>query len=143
MSSAQTTEIFNCSVEQFWEIITDYEKYPEFLQEVNNCEVVSEDGDKKLVEYSVYLIKNFKYRLWMDESEKGKKLSWTLDSGDLFKISNGFWELEEEAGKVRATYKVDAKFKVFVPGVVSKALVNINMPNMMSSYHKRVKELYG
>jgi ribosome-associated toxin RatA of RatAB toxin-antitoxin module len=34
MASAQAVEIFNCSVEQFYKIISDYEKYPEFLKEV-------------------------------------------------------------------------------------------------------------
>ena len=143
MSSAETTEVFNCSKMQFWGIITDYAKYPDFLQEVNKCEVLEQKGPKKLVEYSVHLIKTFKYRLWMDESEQYSKLTWILDSGDLFKVSNGSWLLEDEAGRTRATYAVDAKFKVFVPGPVSKALVNVNMPNMMSSYHKRVSELYG
>ncbi|MCB0357622.1 MAG: polyketide cyclase [Bdellovibrionales bacterium] len=143
MSSAEATEVFHCSKQEFWQIITDYQKYPTFLQEVNKCEVLSEQGGKKLVEYTVNLIKTFKYKLWMDESEGPDKLSWNLDSGDLFKVSNGSWVLKEEAGKTRATYFVEAKFKVFVPGPVSKALVNVNMPNMMSSYHKRVRELYG
>lgn len=143
MSKAESTELFNCTVVQFWEIITDYSKYSDFLQEVNKCEVIEKNGSKVLVEYSVHLIKTFKYRLWMDESQKHSKLSWELDSGDLFKVSNGSWTLVEEAGKTRATYAVEAKFKVFVPGPVSKALVSVNMPNMMSSYRKRVSELYG
>lgn len=143
MSSAESTEVFNCSLEQFWEVITDYSNYPNFLQEVKKCEVLEQKDSKKLVEYSVHLIKTFKYRLWMDESEKYSKLSWELDSGDLFKVSKGSWDLVDEAGKTRATYRVEAKFKVFVPGPVSKALVSVNMPNMMSSYRKRVSELYG
>ena len=143
MSSTQTTEVFNCSIEEFFRVISDYESYPEFLQEVNNCKLIEQRGDKKLVEYTVHLIKSFKYRLWMDESERPNRLTWSLDSGDLFKISNGFWDLKEEAGKVRATYGVEAKFKVFVPGAVAKALVNVNLPTMMSAYHKRISELYG
>ena len=136
-------ELFNCKKDEFWKIITDYEKYSEFLQEVNKCEVLEVQGKRKLVEYTVHLIKTFRYRLWMDESEGPDKLVWELDSGDLFKVSSGSWLLKEEADKTRATYAVEAKFKVFVPGPVSKALVNVNMPNMMSAYHKRVSQLYG
>ncbi len=79
----------------------------------------------------------------MDESDSGNSLTWELDSGDLFKVSNGSWVLESEADKTKATYAVEAKFKVFVPSPIAKALVNVNMPNMMSSYKKRVSELYG
>jgi hypothetical protein len=70
-------------------------------------------------------------------------MSWTFDSGDLFKVSTGSWLLSDEAGKTRAVYDVEAKFKVFIPGPISKALVNVNLPNMMASYKKRVSELYG
>ena len=46
MSSAETTETFNCSKEDFWKIITDYQNYPTFLQEVNKCEVLEEQDGK-------------------------------------------------------------------------------------------------
>ena len=75
--------------------------------------------------------------------ELNQKVAWVFESGDLFKVSTGYWQLQEEGGKTRATYFLDAKFNLFVPGPIAKALVNVNLPNMMSSYHKRVKELYG
>ncbi len=142
MAGAQATELFNCSVPEFYTVISDYEKYPEFLAEVKACKVVETRDSQKLVEFHVSMIKNFSYRLWITEAPN-KGINWVLDSGDLFKISNGSWDLKDEAGRTRATYAVDAKFKVFVPGPIAKALVTVNLPNMMSSYHKRVKELYG
>jgi len=142
MADAKTTELFNCSIQEFYNIISDYEKYSEFLSEVKSCKVLRTESSRKLVEYTVTVVKDFKYRLWMTE-EPPNKVSWVLESGDLFKVSNGYWELQDEAGKTRATYYVDAKFNMFVPGPIAKALVNVNLPNMVSSYHKRVKELYG
>lgn len=142
MSQAQATEVFACSIKEFYDIIADYEKYPEFLAEVKSCKIIEKRENQKLVEFNVAMIKNFSYRLWMSEKPPFG-ISWTLDSGDLFKVSNGAWVLEDEAGRTRAVYSVEAKFKVFVPGPIAKALVNVNLPNMMSSYHKRVKQLYG
>ncbi|MGE0763326.1 MAG: type II toxin-antitoxin system RatA family toxin [Bdellovibrionales bacterium] len=142
MAGAQATEVFNCTVPEFYQIISDYEKYPEFLAEVKECKIIERRENQKLVEFHVSMIKTFSYRLWMTEKAP-ESVSWVLDSGDLFKVSSGSWDLKEEAGRTRATYNVDAKFKVFVPGPVAKALVNVNLPNMMSSYHKRVKALYG
>ena len=142
MAEAKTTELFNCTPEEFYKIVSDYEKYTEFLPEVKDCKVVKSEGSRKLVEYTVNVIKNFKYRLWMTE-EPNSKISWVLESGDLFKVSNGYWEICDEAGQARATYFVEAKFNLFVPGPIAKALVNVNLPNMVSSYRKRVKELYG
>ncbi|MBT4762425.1 MAG: polyketide cyclase [Bdellovibrionaceae bacterium] len=143
MASAETTEVFNCTKDEFFKIISDYEKYPEFLAEVKECSVVETDGDKKLVKYSVSVIKSFSYQLWMKE-EGTDKISWVFDSGDIFKLSNGSWELKEvDGGKVQAHYKVEAKFKGFVPSPIAKGLVSVNLPNMISSYHKRIKEVYG
>ena len=53
MASAKTTEVFPCTVEQFYAIITDYENYPEFLSEVKQCRVVGEENGQKVVEYDV------------------------------------------------------------------------------------------
>lgn len=142
MASAQATEVFNCSVEQFYAIISDYEKYPQFLKEVNSCKIVQTSGNKKLVEFHINVIKTFKYQLWLTENSN-QEVTWELSSGDMFKTNKGYWKLQDEAGKCRATYFVDASFSLFVPGPVAKALVSVNLPAMMSSYHKRVAELYG
>jgi len=53
MAGAQTTEVFNCSPEQFFNIVADYENYPEFLQEVKGCKVLKVEGNRKLVEFTV------------------------------------------------------------------------------------------
>lgn len=142
MAKASTTEVFNCSPEQFFKIISDYEKYHEFLPEVKKCVVLKADGNKKLVEYHVSVVKSFKYSLWMTESAPNG-ITWEFASGDVFKTSVGSWKLESEAGKTRATYSVEATFNMFVPGPIANALVSVNLPNMISSYHKRVKQLYG
>ena len=142
MAAASTTESFPCTPEQFYAIVSDYEKYPQFLSEVKSCKVIKTEGDRKLVEFSVSVIKSFTYRLWMTE-QPGKKVSWSLEGGDLFKTSTGSWTLEDSGGKTKAHYAVDATFKVFVPGPVAKALVNVNLPNMMKAYQDRVKQKYG
>ncbi|MEQ1666337.1 MAG: SRPBCC family protein [Bdellovibrionales bacterium] len=146
MADAKTVDLYNCTPEEFYKIITDYEKYSEFLSEVKDCKILKVEGNRKLVEFTVNVLKDFKYRLWMSEDDSRKdvkKISWVLESGDMFKVSNGYWELAEEADKTRATYYVDAKFNMFVPGPIAKALVNVNLPNMVSSYRKRIKDLYG
>ncbi len=142
MASAQTSDVFNCSPEKFYKIITDYDKYPEFLKEVTHTKILQTNGNKKLIEFEVSVIKTFKYSLWITEN-LNTGISWELASGDVFKTSVGSWQLKEEAGKCRGTYALEATFNLFVPGPIAKALVSVNLPAMMSSYHKRVADLYG
>jgi ribosome-associated toxin RatA of RatAB toxin-antitoxin module len=142
MPGTQHTEVFNCTPDEFYAIVTDYEKYPEFLQEVKDCKILKTDGDRQLVEYQVSVIKSFKYQLWMTHVAPSS-VSWTFAGGDIFKTNAGSWKIEEQAGKAKVTYAVDATFGVFVPGMIAKTLLNVNLPAMMSAYHKRIKDLYG
>lgn len=142
MPGANHTEIFACTIEQLYDVIADYEKYPEFLSEVKSCKVLKTEGDKKIVEFSVSLIKTFKYTLAMTE-HKPDLISWDFVGGEIFKSSSGHWKLQEEAGRTRANYNVEAQFSIFLPGPIAKTLLTVNLPTMMSAYHKRIKELYG
>ena len=53
MATTTINDLFACSVDDFYKIITDYEKYPEFLKEISQCCVVEEKHEegknKKLV----------------------------------------------------------------------------------------------
>jgi coenzyme Q-binding protein COQ10 len=141
-SSAEASEVFNCTPDEFFQVICDYEKYPEFLTEVEDVRILETQGNKKLVQYEVSLLKTFTYSLWTTE-ERPKGISWDLASGDVFKTCSGFWKLEDEAGRTRATYHVEASFGMFVPKTITKSILSMNLPNMMSAYKKRISEVYG
>lgn len=142
MASASATEVFNCDCESFYKVIANYEKYPEFLSEVKTAQIIESKGSRKLVEFHISLIKTFSYSLWMTE-DPGKSITWEFNKGDIFKKMDGSWKLADEAGRCRAVYTVEAGVGLWVPSAITKGLIEVNLPNMMSSYHKRVKELYG
>lgn len=143
MADAQTTETFNCTPQEFFDIVVDYEKYPDFLAEVKACKVLKNEGDSKLVDYKVSVIKAMQYQLKTKEKAPSS-VTWEFAGGDAFKTMNGSWKIEEAAGgKCKVTYAVDATFKIFVPGPVAKTLLNVNLPAMISAYHKRIKTVYG
>lgn len=142
MASASVSDVFNCNVQEFYKIITDYEAYAQFLTEVKECHVLESQGNRKLLEFHISFIKTFKYSIWVTE-EADKGISWTFNKGDIFKQLDGGWKLTDEAGRTRAAYSVDAKMGLLVPSPIAKGLIEVNLPNMMSAYHKRVKELYG
>jgi ribosome-associated toxin RatA of RatAB toxin-antitoxin module len=138
---ATRTEVFDCTPEQMFQVVTDYAKYHEFLPEVRQCRVLRQEGDRKLVQFDVNVIKTFSYRLWMTEAPP-TSLSWSLEGGDLFKLSNGSWKLEDQGGKTRATYSVEGKFKVFIPSIVEKNLMNNSLPRMFANYRSRIEALF-
>lgn len=142
MADVKHTEIFNCTPEQFFDLLVDYEKYPEFLNEVKSCKVIDTAGDKKVVEYQLSVIKTFKYRSEHTET-RPSEIKWKFKDGDLFKTMEGYWKLSDQGGKTKAEYFVDASFGLFVPKAMTKTVLSVNLPAMMNAYHKRVEKLYG
>lgn len=142
MAEVKHTEVFDCSPEQFFELLIDYEKYPEFLSEVRDCKIIESNGNSKKVEFKVSVIKSLRYVNEQVE-ERPSKVSWTFLEGDLFKSMRGHWLLTEEGGKTRAEYFVEANFGLFVPKTMTKTVLSVNLPAMMKAYHQRVAQLYG
>ena len=143
MAEVTKNEIFACSLDNFYKIIKDYEKYPLFLSEISHCAVIGQKNGQKLVEYQVHLIRSFTYQLWMTENDDIYHLNWELAGGAMFKSNKGYWNLEEKSGQCSATFHLNCQFKMFIPNTITKTLLQVNLPNMMKSYHKRVNELYG
>lgn len=142
MAEVNHTEVFSCTPEEFFAILQDYEKYPEFLKDVRSCKVLEDKGQEKLVEYKISVVKDIAYV--NKQIEKAPTdVKWTFVRGDLFKSMSGSWHLENVGGKTKATYTIAAEFGMFVPGMIIRGVLSANLPAMMQSYHKRVKDLYG
>ena len=142
MASANATETFNCSVEEFFKIVSDYEKYPEFLPEVKSVKIYKTSGDTKEMEYHVSLIKTFKYKLKVID-KKPDAVAFEFIGGDVFKTMKGSWKLSDNKGKCAVEYRVEATFGMLVPESMAKPLVSANLPLMMANFKKRVKAVYG
>ncbi len=142
MASANTKEVFNCTVEEFFKIVSDYEKYPDFLPEVKSVKIIKDNGDSKEMEYQVSLIKTFKYKLKVIE-KKNESVIFEFIGGDVFKTMKGSWKLTAQGSQCAIDYNVEASFGMLVPESMAKPLVSANLPMMISNFKKRVKTIYG
>ena len=142
MAKVSQIEVFNCSVEQFYSIVADYEKYPEFMDEVSSVRVLKTEGKVQHIEYKITVIKSITYVLEIT-SQPPVETSWKLLKGDMFKKLDGSWRLSDQDGKCKAEYTVDIDFGIFVPGPIVRTLQTVNLRSMMSAFHKRVEELHG
>lgn len=140
MATATRTEVVDVDINKLYDVIVDYAKYPSFVDGVSDVKVISQNDTSAKVEYSVNMIKSFKYTLATKQS-KPTNISWTLDSGDLFKKNNGEWKLKDLGnGKTEVTYTLEVDFKMFAPNSILTALTQKNLPIMMESFFKRAKK---
>lgn len=143
MPSASRTEIMKAPVEKIYQVLTDFEAYSEFMDGVSRVEIVSRDGNKTKARYDLNVIKTFSYILSL-EQEENKSVSWTFDSGDIFSLNNGKWELEDLGdGTTEVTYsiEVEIKIKMMGTGMITKKLVSTSLPSMLKSVEKRAQGL--
>jgi coenzyme Q-binding protein COQ10 len=139
MASASRTEVVDVDINKLYNVLVDYAKYPDFVDGVSAIKVISQSETAAKVEYSINMIKSFKYIINI-KNEKPTRISWTLDSGDLFKKNDGEWKLKDLGnGKTEVTYTLDMDFKIFAPSSILSALTEKNLPIMMSSFFKRAK----
>ena len=131
-------------VERFYDIVVDYERYPEFVPGIRRCRVRPGKGEKQ-VEYELDLgIRRIKYVLRHDE-QRPRRVAWSLVSGDMMKVSNGSWELSDDAGRTRAIYSVE--IQVSRPPLVPQALVDrvsdeltrIQLPKTLEAFKVRAE----
>ena len=145
--SEQSAEILvSVPPEDFYKVLIDYEQYPEFVSSVKNVEILKREDNHTQVYFELDLIKKVKYLLDMEE-DSPNRLGWSLIKGDLFKVNRGAWELEEvtdSEGKraTKAIYSTEIEFSLFVPKMITKTLVAVNLPNNLKEFKNRAEKLY-
>jgi coenzyme Q-binding protein COQ10 len=144
MPGAKHTTLFHVPLDALWDVITDYESYPEFVADMVSIENVERDGNVVHATYTITLMgTKVRYTLKHTETPK-KKLVWEMTEGEKFKFNNGGWELQAKGDdQVEATYTVDVGFPIYIP--VPKAVVDgmtkTQLPTMMKAFEDRAKKM--
>ena len=121
MAKVTKQVVVETPLERFYELVVDYERYPEFVPGIRACRVLR-DGPEKHVEYQLDLgIKRIWYVLEMHE-RRPTHVSWSLVSGDMMKLSNGSWELSAQDGRTHAVYTVE--IQIARPPLVPQSIVD-------------------
>lgn len=124
-----------------YEVVSDFEKYPEFLNTADHVSVEQVDGATEVL-FELNVIKKIQYRLKFD-LKPPEGLSWELVKGDMMKKNSGSWHLEDLGdNRTRATYMVDVEFGWMVPkGMVGK-LTESQLPTLLESFTKRSEKVF-
>ena len=135
MPGATRSILINAPMEKVFSVVTDYEKYPQFLSEVKKVRVLRREGLVE-VDFEVDLVKTIKYTLRMKE-EKPSKMNWTFVKGDFMKDNRGGWLLEQVGDAVKATYNIEVTVGALVPKTIVNALVDTSLPKTLEAFKKR------
>lgn len=139
MAGATRSIVITAPMEKLFAVITDYERYPEFLPEVKKIKLSNRKGNEVDVLYEAEIVKTIKYKLRLKE-EKPNKVSWSFIEGEFMKDNKGGWVLEDLGdGKIKATYNIEVTVGMLVPKTIINALVDTQLPKTLEAFKKRAE----
>src|SRR5262249_39004087 len=126
---------------KLYSVIIDYERYPEFLDNIKHAKVVKREGTRVEVDFEVSLLgKRIPYTLAFEENAP-KGIRWSLVKSSFMKENNGSWALKAEGeGRTYATYALAVKVSSFIPKSISTAIAGSELPKVLESFKKRTEQ---
>lgn len=136
--------VVQAGIEAFFDILVDYARYPEFVPGIKGC-TVKKAGPRTHVEYDLDLgLRRIRYVLEHVE-ERPRRVSWSLVSGEVLKVSNGSWDLTDEGGATRARYSVDiqiGKLPLVPQALVDRMtdqMTKVQLPRTLEAFRARAE----
>lgn len=143
MTQAAKSTTINVTPEQFLQVVTDYEKYPEFLPEVKRITVTNRTAHSADATYEIDVVKRIQYTVHL--VQEGLTVKWHLVRGDLMKKNDGGWQLRREQGdRTHATYSIEIAFGglIPIPGSLATKLTETQLPALLENFKKRAESLF-
>jgi ribosome-associated toxin RatA of RatAB toxin-antitoxin module len=114
------------SPERVYEVVTDFERYPEWGADVKEATVLERDGEGRgtKVAYRVAAMgRSARYSLAYDYSQAPRLLSWVLAEGDIMRKLDGHYRFAAVDGDENATdvtYELEVDLVVPLPGFIKR-----------------------
>lgn len=138
MPRAEQQVLIEAPVERVFEVISDYARYPEFLPDVKQTEVLSRHDGVVVVRFELELIMRVSYTNRFVE-DPPYSLVWTLEDSKMMTLNNGGWKLAREGAHTRASYSLEVKLRGLIPKSVSTRLLGITLPETLQRFKTRAE----
>jgi len=143
MASARVSIDVDVPPGRFFEVVSDYGRYPEFLPGVKAVSVGPRAGDSVEVTYRLDgRIKIVEFTLLHVETPPAQ-IEWRLVRGELMQRDEGRWTLvRSPSGGTTATYAIELELMPMVPRALEKALAEYSLPAMLANFKARAEAIH-
>lgn len=142
MKSAVHSIEVDVTPEHFYAVITDFERYPDFVPQQTDARILNADPDRQSwrVTFELSVAKKLRYTLDL-KGDPGRSLDWSLVEGEWMKANVGGWTLEPLDGgrRTRAHYRLDVDLGGFVPRTVTNSLTERTLPATLEAFRKEAE----
>lgn len=135
------------SQDKVWQVITSFNKYPSYIEELSKTEQYAKNGNAIFVDF-VISSWGFDVQYYCKHDYQPSKgyMTWTLDysrESDL-DDSTGYWLVYPsplDPSKTRVEYSVDLRIKGWVPGFIQTMLAETGVENATKWVKKEAEKL--
>jgi coenzyme Q-binding protein COQ10 len=139
MPQAETEILIEAPLEHVFDVIADYERYPEFLPEMKSVRVESRRDGICVARFDVEIVMRISYTLRLRE-ERPHGVTWSLSEAGMLELNEGGWRLASTPeGHTHARYGVELKLRGLIPKSVSTRLVGESLPQMLRRFKARAE----
>ena len=134
MPGAEHSIEVDVTPEQFWEVISDYPRLPEYIPEIEAIQVEQWDGHVAVVDYTTHMVRRIHYTLELTHHSK-RDVRFRLLKSDFLKDVQGFWRLVDlPTGRTRATYHIEISVGRLVPRALLDGIQRRTLPRMLRRF---------
>jgi ribosome-associated toxin RatA of RatAB toxin-antitoxin module len=141
---ASEDTLIEASSETVMDIITDFEAYPEWVDNMKDVEIrdTDEQGRARAVWYHVDVrVMDIEYVLGY-EYHGDDRLTWSLVEGDQVRQLDGEYRLEPEGeGRTRVHYALEVDVAFPVPGFMKNRATKVIMETGLGELKRRAESL--
>ena len=115
--------IIRATPQQCFEVLTDFDRYPEWAADIKSVEVLEHDDDgrgTRVMFRAAAFGRSTSYTLNYDYSGAPKELNWVQWRGDLTNRLDGAYVLEPAGDDTEVAYHLAVELKVPLPGFVKR-----------------------
>ena len=142
LHSARRSVEIDVPAEFFYEVLTDFASYPDFLSEVVSIDARKTGDERWVTRFVARVLRQFEYTLEIVGTPY-EKLDWTLEEPGFFLDNRGGWRLESLTDtSIRATFHLDIRVSAFVPKAMTNRLAATSLPQVLGEWKERAEHLY-
>lgn len=131
------------STEQFFELVADVEKYPEFLPWILSCRIVTREGDVVWVDM-VLGIGPLQQRFGSRAVLRRPYLIDITSNDAPFDSFDQRWQFSaDEQGRTVVTYSYDFSLRSHVLELISATVLDQAVRTTVDAFERRARQVYG
>jgi len=128
--------------ERCFEVILDFERYPEWAGDIREVEVVERDEESrgtKVAYRAAAMGRSARYTLEYDLSDAPHAVSWKLVEGDIMRVLDGTYTFDPEGDGTLVTYQLEVELVIPMPGFIKRRAQGKIMSTALRELKKHVE----